>query len=149
MDKRSLKTGLIFVALTAVFFLFFYERPKPSADMRFMGKWTEATGEPGNYVQIGQTWKPSHLPGVQLGEGWVIFHKQLGEEDRKVSWGFGHYDPLELNVIVPGKCNFAYIRLLDDDHMLVRFTSSLATPAADDDWFNHAETKLMTRVRQE
>jgi hypothetical protein len=145
--RHPIFSGLVFVLLVVLFFYAFHEPAKSGPDMRFMGKWTDPKGEAGNYVQFGQTWSKSSVPGVQLGEGWVVFHKLLGEEETRVPWGFGNYHPLELNVTVTGKCSFAYVRMLDDDHMLVRFTPTLVVPRTDD-LFDHAETRLMTRVRE-
>jgi hypothetical protein len=54
---------------------------------------------------------------------------------------------LQLNVIVPGQCQIAYVRVLDDDHLLIHFMNTIPNQHPPD-VFEGPEVKTMVRVRK-
>jgi hypothetical protein len=152
--RRFLLTLITAVFLTAAFFYLFYDRSSSSSQQErtaFFGTWTEEGGEPGNYIRFGLVWRtlPNNpIPGVQAGDGVAEFHKQLGVEKTQVQWNYESWMPLRLNVTIPGKCNFASIRMLDSDHLLIRFTTTIQAASATD-VLEGPEVKRLTRVRDE
>jgi hypothetical protein len=143
--RHPLASGITFVLLTVAFFFLFYRSPKETDSTAFLGTWTEETGEPGNYISFGLVNVSSPNSLISLYEGRVVFHKQLDLDHTMVTWNFGDHKTLELNVIVPGKCTFASVRMLDADHMLIRFTDDL-NALRRSDFFDSPEVKRMMRA---
>jgi hypothetical protein len=138
--------GVAFVVLTTLFLYSFRDPHHSGPDERFLGKWTEPAGEPGNSIEFGLT--RVELPGSPLDayEGWVEFRKQLGQEKTRVSWNYGYWDVLQLNVTVPGKSRVAYVRTLNNDHMLIHFLNTIPNKHPPN-VFESPEVKAMVRVR--
>jgi hypothetical protein len=145
--RHPFASGLALILLAAVVFFLFHRNPRHGDWDAFLGTWTEEQGEPGNYISFGlvDVTPPNSI--VSLQEGRAIFHRQLGEEHTEVLWNYGNLEPLELNVLVTGKCQFAGVRMLDADHMLIRFTNDFNAPLRSD-FFDGPEVKRMSRERR-
>jgi hypothetical protein len=93
----------------------------------FLGTWTDDRGEPGNSVRFSQVEVP--LPNVPLGmsayEGRATFRKLFGADEVRAKWNYENFDPLRLNVVFADRSRVAAIRLLDHDHLLMRFVEHL------------------------
>jgi len=137
------------IVLTAVFFHFLNQDGSPNhGDLQFfLGTWTEEGGEPGNSIRFGFVRSPGSdkVPLIEVYDGIVEFRKHFGEEKIEAAWNYGNYRPLQLNVIVSGKCKFAWIQPLDKDHLLIRFTLNIddASSAA---VFDSPDVKRLKRI---
>ena len=145
--RHPFASGLALILLAAVVFFLFHRNPRHGDWDAFLGTWTEEQGEPGNYISFGLVNVSSPNSLISLYEGRVVFHKQLDLDHTMVTWNFGDHKTLELNVIVPGKCTFASVRMLDADHMLIRFTDDL-NALRRSDFFDSPEVKRMSRERR-
>lgn len=147
--RNPFLAGVAMLALTALFFSLLHERQPNKATELFLGKWTDPDGPPDNYLcfyyrKIDVPNNP--VPVMELYEGRAVIHKHLEQEEATVIYNFESTNPLRLNIHVPGKCNFASIRFVDTDHMVIRFTKTIADAAADD-VFDGPDVKAMVRVR--
>jgi hypothetical protein len=147
--RNPIYVGVAIIAFTAIFFFLHERQPSRATDL-FLGKWTEPNGEPDNYIRF--YFKKIDLPNnpvpvMEAYEGRAVFHKQLGQDEATVIYNYESFEPLRLNVIVPGKCSFASIGFVDADHMIIRFTKTIAEAAADD-VFDAPDVKTMVRVRE-
>jgi hypothetical protein len=58
-------------------------------------------------------------------EGRATFHKLFGADEVRATWGYENLDPPRLNVTFSGRGRVAALRLLDHDHLLMRFVEHL------------------------
>lgn len=150
MAPQTKRYVVVLAALLTLYFLFAgFPSPNSSDVLAYLGTWTDETGEPGNYIRFYQV--PANMPpvvGLVAYEGRVIFHTHKGADDVLGSYNHGRsHEPLCLNIIVGGKNSFAAIRMLDSNHMLIRFTDDPNIAMADDA-IDSPETKQMTRVKE-
>lgn len=148
--RHPLAAVLVFVAVFVGVF-YFMERSDDGANdsQLILGDWTDPAGEPGNFIRFGTknvTPPNNPVPFMELHEGRAVFHKHLGQENTTVTWNYENFKALRVNVTVPGRCNFASIRMVGPDRMLVRFTKTIDEAAADD-VLEGPDVKALVRVR--
>jgi hypothetical protein len=124
------------------------EEPGREELTAFFGTWTDEQGEPGNSIRF---WEDFHdLPGmpsfIQVGEGHVTFIKQFGADRAQATWNYENWRPLRLNIIVADKARIVPVRMLDQDHMLLRFLDPKDLSSRDD--FDSPETLRLMRIRE-
>jgi hypothetical protein len=144
-----------FALLAGVFVLTYLvfagsERSRADRDTPVIdGTWTEEAGTPGNSIHIYSVRAPmpENYWGLECYEGRMDFKRHFGEEKLRTSWNFGSFEPLILNVILPGKkVRFARVRVVDSDHLLVRFGDDLEALEREGA-FRHGDVKPLTRTR--
>jgi hypothetical protein len=94
----------------------------------FLGSWTDDRGEPGNSVQFSlvEVQMPNAPLGMAAYEGRATFCKLFGADEVRAVWNYENFDPLRLNVVFADRGRVAAIRLLDHDHLLMRFVEHLS-----------------------
>jgi hypothetical protein len=113
------------------------------------GTWTEQRGVPGNSIHIYSVRAPTppNYWGLECYEGRIDLKHHFGEKEIRTSWNYGSLDPLILNVLIPIKgIRFAAIKILDPDHLLIRFGNDI-DPRDGDRIFRHPDVKRLTRRR--
>jgi len=111
------------------------------------GTWTEEGGPPGNSVRLYSV--PARMPkdyvGLAAYEGRATLLKHFGQERIDTIWNYENFDPLRLNIDIPGHARFAAIKVLDPDHLLLRFGSDIGALSRED-VLRHPDTKRLTRT---
>jgi hypothetical protein len=115
----------------------------------FLGTWTNEKGEPGNSIRF---WEEVHnLPGmpsfIQVGEGRVTWTRHFGPGETVETWNYESWRPLRLNVTVAGTARVVPIRMLDRNHLLIRFAED-GDDVARPDVFDSPEMLLLTRTQE-
>lgn len=127
-DRRFPVLLLTLLLLPAVYL--FFEHGRDAADARerraFLGTWTDAQGPAGNSIRFYQVARPipGTFPGVEALEGHAVFHDLLGPGDVHVTWNFESFRPLRLNVVFPKRVTVVPVKILDDDHILIRIVDT-------------------------
>jgi hypothetical protein len=140
------------VALTPFAYVYITNRSRPPAAWDeltpFLGTWTDETGKEGNFITFRLVWRkaPGPFPGLQVGEGQVVCHRFLDGNEGEASWNYESCKAHRLNVTFPGRSRIAAYRMVDQDHMMIRFVEDLPFDkhhAA----FPSPDARLLTRVR--
>lgn len=111
--------------------------------------WTDECGTPGNSIHIYsvRAATPKNYVGLECYEGRIDFKRTFGEEEIRTSWNYGSFDPIVLNVLIPEKnIHMAAVKIIDDDHLLIRFLGKLPEMPGED-VFRHPDTRRLTRQR--
>jgi hypothetical protein len=114
----------------------------------FLGTWTDEAGEDGNFITFSFVRRPAPgpIPGLELWEGRVACEKFLDGMEGEGSWGYENWKPLRLNVTVANRSRVAAVKLVDQDHLMLRFVEDLP-PDRRHDVFRSPDARLLTRVR--
>lgn len=146
---RNVSVLIAIIVLTCLYRATNRPDPAENVDLRDLnGTWTDDKGPANNSVHIYavKTGTP-RVMGVEAWEGHMDFKQFFGEKEIRATWNVEDWDPLLLNVIVPGdKYPFAVVKVVDDDHLLVRFGGDLDALSRPDA-LKHADTKRLTRVK--
>ena len=116
--------------------------------MPFLGTWTDETGEEGNFITFGVVRRPAPgpIPGLELWEGRVTCHNFLDGNEGEGVWGYENLQPLRLNISVGDRGRVAAVKLVDRDHLRIRFIEDLPFEKWHDA-LRSPEARVLTRVQ--
>ena len=155
MRSRFPIASVVFLAVAALgHFAYVYMTNRYSAEAAsedrhpFLGTWTDEAGEEGNSITFSFVRRPAPgpIPGLELWEGRVICQKFLDGNEGEGSWGYESWKPLRLNVTLGDRSRVAAVKLVDRDHLMIRFVEDLP-PDRRHDVFRGPDTRRLTRVR--
>jgi|SRR5262245_46798252 len=121
----------------------------PNDDSVMLGTWTDEAGAPGNSIRFYLVERD--LPGsgpMKAYEGRAALVKFLNRDAAEGTWNSGSSNPRVLNFLIGKRAWFIQVRMLDDDHILVRFgtdAEEMYRPGA----LDHPDAKVLTRVGRE
>ena len=146
---RNVSVVIAIIVLACLYRATNHADPAENVDLRDLhGTWTDEKGPANNSIHIYAV-KAGTPPvmGLEAWDGHMDFKQFFGEKEIKATWNVGDWDPLLLNVIMPGdKYPFAVVKFVDHDHLLVRFGDDLDA-LSHRDALKHADTKRLTRIK--
>jgi hypothetical protein len=154
--EPPMRNGVILSVLIAACALYWFggqndpRSPDHAALTVFMGTWTDENGPPGNYVRFSLVPHPSGTALIQLNEGKGQINGLLGEKEAPITWGYESFTPLRLNFIVGNRALVVPVRLLDRQHLELRFvpTADYAVWSSNTVW-DSPEVVRLTRTGAE
>jgi hypothetical protein len=154
MDPRNRRHALALGATLALIFGTYYcfdsaDGPDPAEVRAFLGTWTEEQGEPGNSIRFGLVRSPvsDRFPGIEVYGGVAVFRKHFGDGEVRAAWNYENHRRLRLNIVFPDRAIIAAVKVLDHDHLLVRFGADIEALSRDD-VFESPDTKRLTRTAE-
>lgn len=112
-----------------------------------LGVWTCDSAQPGNRIRFWNVETESCTPWVRAFDGRVTIDGILGMEAAAGEWNFGYWRPLIVNLKLGDTFGYAAIRKIDDDHLLLRYTTDCNVLL--DAPFKHPDVLHLRRVRGE
>lgn len=116
--------------------------------MLIYGTWTDPNGPEGNNLRLyllERKLPNNPVPVMKVYEGKLALHKLLGHEDIETGCNFESIEPLRLSVFQLPEADFAAVKLVDANHMLIRFGKDLDALSRPDA-LAHPETLRLVRT---